>query len=370
MAVDDVDAAPDDEVQAIRRATAWCRTKHVTALRLSGGGAYAALDRLVPRELFVRDGAALQTVLLDDDAVVIADLYVARDGDDFLLFCEGPTTAELTALIAATGVTDVVVVDVADRHEIVSVHGPYAWELLGEVFGLEVVGAPYLTLFRAPFGDVEQLCLRAGKTGEYGYDVVVDKGLVAAFIDALVAAGQRFDLREVGLAALDQCALENWFFNVRREGRYGLTPMELQLQWRVSFRKPSFVGAEALRAFKQDQQNGRRITAIVADEALVLGDKIVHGDDDVGVIVAAGASVIRGDVVGLALLDVALAWPHLNVLDVIDPRDRRTALHTVCPPVLFNLSLQVKPQRHSYATRADDTFLPLAIPRRGARDQR
>ena len=61
----------------------------------------------------------------------------------------------------------------------------------------------------------------------------------------LLAAGRRFELLEVSQAALDQCALENWFFNIRREGKAGLTPLELGLQWRLASGK-NFVGAKAV----------------------------------------------------------------------------------------------------------------------------
>ncbi len=47
------------------------------------------------------------------------------------------------------------------------------------------------------------------------------------------------------LETLDLCALENGFFSVRHASVEGLTPLELQLQWRVSARK-RFPGATAI----------------------------------------------------------------------------------------------------------------------------
>ncbi|MCP5067184.1 MAG: hypothetical protein GY946_11515, partial [bacterium] len=81
------------------------------------------------------------------------------------------------------------------------------------------------------FGEEDCYCFRAGKTGEYGYDLLVPHAQYDPLHDKLQDIGRAFDMQPVGLAALDQCALENWFFNIRREGQLGLTPLELQ-RWR------------------------------------------------------------------------------------------------------------------------------------------
>src|SRR4051812_41441910 len=80
---------------ALREATALTDVTHIAIVRVAGTGAFPTIDRLCPRELFVRDGQILHTLLLRDDARPLADLYICCDDQDFLLLAEGLSGAAL-----------------------------------------------------------------------------------------------------------------------------------------------------------------------------------------------------------------------------------------------------------------------------------
>lgn len=338
------------EVEAIRSSVALSRLDHVRLLRVRGEDAYDALDRAVPAQLRVRDGQLLHTLLLDDDAHPVADVYVGRDDEDFFLLAEGADAAELTALLrrhVADG-ADVTIEDGSATHAILGLDGPYAWELLGAAVDPEVIGLPYLTFYHRP----EAICYRAGKTGEYGYGLIVPREGLDALESRLRATGAAYELRDASLDALDQCALENWFFNIRREGRERVTPVELQLQWRVSHRK-TFTGSDALRRRRAEGAR-ERLTCLVADGAMTVGDTIMSEDGAIGRVVNAGWSDTRGEWVALALLDLAWAYPGIGELTAGGATAR-----TVSPPLLMNRSLAVSPQLHSWFTRHEHATPPL-----------
>jgi glycine cleavage system aminomethyltransferase T len=340
-------------VEAIRSSVALSRLDHVCLVHVRGEDAFDVLDRVVPAQLRVRDGQLLHTLLLDDDAHPVADLYVGRDDEDYFLLAEGPEAGELTALLRRHSPegADVAIEDGSATHAILGLDGPYAWELLGAALDPEVIGLPYLTFYHRP----EAICYRAGKTGEYGYGLIVPRDGVDALEARLRAAGAAYDLRDAGLDALDQCALENWFFNIRREGRARVTPVELQLQWRVSHRK-TFTGSEALRRRRADGAR-ERLTCLVADGAMAVGDSVASEDGAIGRIVNAGWSDTRGEWVALALLDIAWAYPGIGDLTA-----GGAVARTVSPPLLMNRSLAVSPQLHSWFTRHEHATPPLVRP--------
>jgi glycine cleavage system aminomethyltransferase T len=217
---------------------------------------------------------------------------------------------------------------------------------MSELVGPGVVGLPYLTFYH----EDGFTCFRAGKTGEYGYDLLVPREGVAALETQIQEVGRRFDLDPIDLDTLDQCALENWFFNIRREGSSGATPLELQLQWRVAYDR-DYPGAAALRALRARGPT-QRLTCLLADAAVGLGDPVLDGARVIGRVVNAGHSPLRGDWVVLALLDRDLA--HAGLAGLTVRRDgAEVAVRTTTPPVIDNLSLFVQPQRHSYHTRAE-----------------
>lgn len=337
-----------DELLAIRTATALCEASHVVTLRVGGASAFATLDRICPAPLSLQDTQLRPTVLLREDGTVFADAYVARDDERYFLLCEGPSSAELEAWVRRHAVGAELELERLDAtHRLLSLHGPWAWELLAACLGPDVIGMPYLSFIRAEGGVI---CFRAGKTGEYGYELLVPNAEVERLRGALLEHGKAFDLKTVSLEALDRCALENWFFNIRREGQAGLGPVELGLQWRLAPGKP-YVGAEAVKASKR----AARLTCVVVDGPVKAGDAVSLDGHQIGALVAAAESHTLGKWIGAALLETQYAVPGITGLS-IGGHGARTA----SPPVINNRSLYVSPQRHTWADRASAEFPGLA----------
>jgi aminomethyltransferase len=342
-----------DETYAVRHSVALSQPGHVVHVRISGAGAYEAIDRVFARDLYLRDGQISQGLLLSEDGRVFADCYLVKDGGDFFLLAEGPSSEDLISYLYlhSGGIDDVEVTDERHAYSIIGVDGPYAWELIARLVGPEVIGLPYLTFFH--FDDV--VCCRMGKTGEYGYQLLVPPRSLGAPWEELLRLGEQLDVASIDLTVLDTCALENWFFNIRGEGRHGLNPLELQLQWRVS-RQKSFVGSEALKGHRAKGIT-KRLTCVVSPSPIQVGDVVRRDEMELGRIVNSGLSPLRRDWVGLALMDIAYAYPGVDALHIGGEGRARS----VTPPVITNRSLYVNPQVHSYASRHEDDFPPLVV---------
>jgi aminomethyltransferase len=359
-------APREAEHRAIRMAVALSEADHVAAVRVRGPAAFDALDRLVPARLHLRDGQMLHTLLLHPSGHPVADVYVCCDDEDFFLLAEGLSASEVIEVAAehlGPGL-DVAFEDLSATHRMLSLDGPWAWEALAEWLGPDVIGIPYLTFFHLGGRDLgvdkgsaelPGICFRGGTTGEYGYDILIGRSLHDPVRERLLEVGASFDLVAAGLESLDQCAIENGFFCIRAGRLEGLTPIELQLQWRVSYRKDGYVGAEALR--RRRSEGARvRLTTFVSSAGLSPGDEVRFEGRVIGEVWACGSSPLRGDWVGQALLERRLA--HAGI-DVFTASDDDVPLRTVSAPVFDNRSLFVDPRRHCYSYRADEVFPPL-----------
>jgi glycine cleavage system aminomethyltransferase T len=355
MSADDaaaVAAAVAADVAAVRASVALGDGAHVAAVRASGPGAQDLLDRASPRDLFVRAGQMLHTLLLDGAGAPIADVYLCCDEDDYLVLAEGLDGPALAARLAKeAGGLDVEIADLTPSHAILTLDGPYAWELLADVTSPDVIGLPYLGFFH----EGRFTCFRGGKTGEYGYELLVPREGLAELRRVLLDAGRRYELREASRAALDLCRLEAGFFNVRREARPDLTPIELQLQWRVGADR-AYRGAEAVAARRRAPRG--RVTTIASEAALAAEAAVLLDGERVGTVLHAGPSHTRGDWIGLALLEPAIAHAGLGGLSCGGAPAR-----TISAPAVNNRSLYVDPQRHAWATRDREAFPPLVRPR-------
>ena len=177
----------------------------------------------------------------------------------------------------------------------------------------------------------------------------------ASLHGGLLEHGREWHLKTVSQAALDHCALENWFYDVRHEAAALLTPLELGLQWRVSPKKRDFVGAGALLA-RKGKGIAERVTCVLSEGPLAKGDEVLHEGARVGRVLHSVRSPFLGKWVGMAVLQVQLAVPGVGGLKINGHLAR-----TAAPPVVTNRSLYVSPQRHSWAERATLT-LPSLTP--------
>jgi aminomethyltransferase len=338
-------------VKAIREGVALARPKGTFLIRFSGGdGAWDTLNHLSSSDLFLRDGQIIHTLWLAEDATPLGDVYVCRTDEEFLVIGES-AGVDLVAHAKKNVRLGAIVDDLAPAYTPFSLHGPFAWELMAMLVGGGVVGVPYLSMFRLDGGGWG---FRAGKTGEYGYDLFVPNEGAAAWEKRIREAGAKLDLGDATEDVLQQCRLENWFFDIRREGKKGLSPLELQLQWRTSSAK-EYIGSAAL-AERRKRGIARRVLTMVAPSEMREGAEVRLFGASVGEVLAAGKSEERNDWVALALVDVA--WSHAGI-DAFEIGG--VPARSITPPVLDNRSLYVNPQTHTYASRAEAVFPPLAI---------
>jgi glycine cleavage system aminomethyltransferase T len=339
---------------ALRTAAAVTRLSHVRALRVSGAGAPDVVDALTTSRVFIRENQMMNTLILDAEARPWADLFVCQDEDSLILLAEGPTGAELGASVERLRdekfpQSELRITNLEEEHVLFGLDGPFAWEIASAVLGPEVLGAPYLSFLTLK----DVLCFRAGKTGEYGYTLLVPKRMAADLWEQLQAVGTPQGLVEGSLEALDQCALENWHFSMRAlsgcDVARRLTPIELQLQWRLDYER-DFVGAAALRARRPSPLG--RLTSLVAPDELRPGQSVRLDGADVGTVLWAGWSSLRKQWVAWALLQLPWAWPGLHFEGRVESRSA---------PLLNNRSLYIDPHRHNHETRTTDAFPPLVV---------
>lgn len=340
------------ELEAIRTRVALSKSGSVP-LAIRGDDAREALLHLLPSRLHLRDAQARESLLLNDDGRPIADVIVCADDEDYLLLVEGLTPEALGAHIEAhlpAGLApEVSFLD----HAVLSLDGPFAWELIAEALGDDLIALPYLNFFRIDAG----LCVRAGKTGEFGYELLVRPDALEEVTRTLESVGERYGLMRVGDAARALCRFENWFFDPSHVPA-GATPVELGLQWRLD-RGRTWVGKEAVDARRE---HARRLTCLVAGEAIEAGSAVTFGERTIGEVVRVEHSPLREEWIAAALLD--RKWAHGGI-------DRYTAggvrVRTMAPPLIDNRSLYVDPRRHSFQTVDEIAFPPLLRGPRAAR---
>jgi len=217
--------------------------------------------------------------------------------------------------------------------------GPKAWAVVKELFGADVLGLPYLSVEVYQFEGTPVYLFRAGKTGEFGYQILAPVAVADALFDKLHALVQQNGGRCCSFDIHNDLRLEGRFFNIHVEGRRVRDPLVLGLQWMVDFEKEKFNGADALKA-RRAAGLKQKIVGVAAEPGnreLVVGAKILEGNNVLGEVVADCFSHVLNRQIGLAVLPVVWAYSGLTFRLASG-----APVHTISMPPIMPKSLKVK----------------------------
>lgn len=337
--------------RALRSTIVLVDYSHFGVVEVTGEGAFSFLDRVLAGDLgAARDEQALYMLLLDEDGQIVTDAYVLCDDERYVLLCEWKSGAELEQSLRkhldADHDGDVELLDLDRQHACFLLEGPYSWELAAELFGMDVLGLPFLEFMRVESG----ILLRCGKHGEFAYKVLVEAGAAQASWQRILELGAKYDLERAGLEIQSLARLENPCWDPNTVGRGTRCPIELQMQWAVRYDKEAFVGREAILG-RLEQGVPRRLVGVVFGDALGrpvrVGDAVSYGDRVIGTVLTVGHSPQRGAQIGQALVEADFAYADLNGYEA-ELDGERVSITTSGVPFIRNFSFAVNPTEHSY----------------------
>ncbi|TLX78368.1 aminomethyl transferase family protein [Labilibacter sediminis] len=331
---------------AIRNSVALEEETELRCLLIRGKDAFKVLDRICPCNVFLQNGQMKHTLLLDEEAVPFADVYICRNREDAYLLGYWNESVNLIDWMNqyCGALKDYSIIDLNESNCFLSLNGPYAWELCAKAIGTEILGMPYLSIMTLKSGIV----FRAGITGEYGYHFMIPTESKKEWIEILTKTGASFDLALNDRAARSQCSLENFFFDLYREGQCKLSPPELQLQWRLSRQKTGYPGYDAMQKLRVKGWN-RRLTCFTTKTPADVNDEIFYENEAVGQVLSIGYSPMRKEYVGKALIRKPFWHAGLKCFRINDYE-----IETVSTPVINNESIHVNLNLDSYHTRNEE----------------
>lgn len=324
---------------------------HYAKFRISGSDALDFLNNLnLPDIARLPIGRAMTSFLLSDNGEIVSECYVVAVGDGYMLFTEGISVdAAHDYLKANVGSFAVNIENITSEVGLIGLDGPFSWELLKELMGVRILGLRYLEMLEnQKLGAVSTHIIRAGKTGEFGYLIIVGAAQVGECWNTLMTAGAKFHIQPVGTSTLDLCRLENRFPNMRLEGTRVANPIELNCRVMFDHEKDDHKGRAALQAV-MDQGPARRLVGFrVADTSRVpgAGDKVSIDGHEIGEVASALYSHGLSQPIGLALVSVDLGYVGLDY-EIKSGNETLVAL-TVSAPFVSNRSMTIRPQEDSY----------------------
>jgi aminomethyltransferase len=246
----------DREYLAMRNACALIDVSPLCKYQISGADSLRFLNRLVTRDVSTCPvGGMLYTPWCNSRGQVIDDGTIARLGEQsYRLTSAEPNLRWLED--NAIGM-QVRIEDVSEQIAALALQGPQSRALLMTLTDAPLAELKYYRFLNTTIANTPVMISRTGYTGDLGYELwlTAERASTEHVWDALVAAGRSFALQPAGIWALDVARIEAGLImldvdytpaNKAITDAQASTPLELGLQWAVSWNKGSFVGRKAL----------------------------------------------------------------------------------------------------------------------------
>lgn len=311
---------------------------HMGQLTVSGEGAVAALEALLPGDLAaLKPGRMRYSLLLDENGGILDDLMATNGGDHIALVVNGATKWEDIGHLREY-LPDEITLNHLDEQGLLALQGPKAAEAFARL-GLKPAtdGGPELSelkFMQAASFDWEGRPLgvsRSGYTGEDGFEISVRAEDIAALADALCAQPE---VKPVGLGARDSLRLEAGLPLYGHDLGPENDPVSAGLSFAISKRRRvegGFPGAERILPLLADGAPTARVAlALEGRQAAREGALVFSGDTQVGVLTSGGFSPTLGHPIAMAYVESALAATGSRL--EIDVRGKRLAATVVPTP--------------------------------------
>jgi aminomethyltransferase len=252
----------EHEYNAIRNAAALIDVSPLFKYAITGRDAHTLVNRVITRNADrMAVGQVFYTPWCDQHGHVIDDGTVARlDEQRFRWTAAEPNLRWFTQ--NSQGL-EVAIEDVSESLAALALQGPLAGQVLRACSDVEVDRLKYFRVASGRLGGVPVDVSRTGYTGDLGYEIWIPAEKALDVWDAVFEAGRAFDVRPVGMLALDVARTEAGlllidvdFVGSKKalipDQKY--TPFEIGLGRLVDLDKVAFVGRSALQEASRNRR--------------------------------------------------------------------------------------------------------------------
>jgi sarcosine oxidase subunit alpha len=163
---------------------------------------------------------------------------------------------------------------VTDHWATLTLSGPHSRALLGDLTDLDLDPDefPFMEWRQTIVAGVPARVFRISFTGELSYEINVNANYGLALWEAVIGAGQKYNLTPYGTETMHVLRAEKGFIIVGQDTDGSVTPEDLGMDWAIARRKPfSFIGKRGMaRADCQRDQRKQLVGLYPQDRQFVL----------------------------------------------------------------------------------------------------
>ena len=272
-AADNSESCINSEVNNVRNNVGLVDVSTLGGIEVRGPDAGEFLNRFYTFG-FVKQpvGKARYALLTNEAGVVIDDGVACRFSDEhyYVTATTGGVDRVYQNMLKwnAQWRLDIDIANVTSAYCGVNIAGPKAREVLVKLctdVDLSPSAFPYMGVREGTVAGIPARLIRVGFVGELGYEIHVPQHSGEALWDALMDAGQAQKIQPFGIEAQRILRLEKGHIIIGQDTDAMSNPMEVQMGWAVSRKKPFFVGGRTLTELEKKPQLRSLVGFVVND---------------------------------------------------------------------------------------------------------
>lgn len=248
--------AIDRECRATRTGVGVLDASTLGKIEVHGADANRFLDLIYTgARLKMKTGTCRYGLMLHEDGMIFDDGVTAKLGENhyYLTTTTGGAAGALNWLEqwhqTEWPEMDVFFTSVTDQWATIAVNGPKSRDVLqalcddidfdGEAFG-------FMTFREGTVAGVAARVFRISFTGELAFEINVDANAGRHVWDAVMAAGEAYDITAYGTETMHVLRAEKGFIVAGQDTDGSVTPMDMGMHWAIGKKKTDFVGMRSL----------------------------------------------------------------------------------------------------------------------------
>ncbi len=328
---------------AVRNNVGLFDLSHMGEFEVSGPKALEFLQKTTVNDVSkMTVGQCLYNCMCQPDGGIVDDLLVYRLPTRYMLVVNASNIEkdfnwlkkyehEFLAATSPSSGGDVRLTDKSPETSLLAIQGPNAQKVLAQITDYDLDSIPYYHWALGEIAGVELLFSRTGYTGEDGFELYIAPEHAENLWHAITKAGQKYDMKLIGLGARDSLRLEMKMALYGNDIDETTTPIEAGLGWIVDFEKGNFIGRDVLLKQKEDKPKRRLVCLELEGKAFPRhGYDIYGGNEIVGKVTSGTFSPTLQKPIAMGYVPIILSSIGSSV--EVDTRGKRFPATVVKPP--------------------------------------
>ena len=328
------------EHKAVRSGVGMFDVSHMGEFYVTGDEALDLIQHVTVNDASkLKPGKAQYTAMCYQGGGIVDDLLVYMlDENEYILVVNASNIKKDFEWIDDNNNFDAELENISADTCLLAVQGPKAEKTLQKLTDTDLSKIEFYHFELGTLAGFEDVTLSAtGYTGEDGFELYFNKDHVdpEAIWNAIMEAGEKFDIQPCGLGARDTLRLEMGFALYGNDITKDTHPLEARMGWLTKLGKGDFIGRDALVEAKENGLNRKLVGFVIDDKRSIprKGYTIFDGEDnEIGFVTSGSRSISLGKNIGMGYVSTDFADDESTIN--IEIRNKKAQAVVQKPPFL------------------------------------